>query len=52
MRRLAMQRMLFPDDYLRQVDRAALAERLNLLFGRDLGEAPPIVSEQLKVMGF
>jgi pimeloyl-ACP methyl ester carboxylesterase len=51
MRRLAMQRMLFPDDYLRQVDRAALAERLNLLFGRDLGEAPPIVSEQLKVMG-
>jgi len=51
MRRLAMQRLLFPDDYLRQVDRAALAERLNLLFGRDLGEAPPIVSEQLKVMG-
>ena len=51
MRRLAMQRMLFPDDYLRQVDRAALAERLNELFGRDLGDAPPIVSEQLKVMG-
>jgi pimeloyl-ACP methyl ester carboxylesterase len=51
MRRLAMQRMLFPDDYLRQVDRAALADRLNRLFGRDLGEAPPIVSEQLKVMG-
>jgi pimeloyl-ACP methyl ester carboxylesterase len=51
MRRLAMQRMLFPDAYLRHVDRAALAERLNLLFGRDLGEAPPIVSEQLKVMG-
>ena len=51
MRRLAMQRMLFPDAYLRQVDRAALAERLNELFGRDLGEAPPIVDEQLKVMG-
>ncbi len=51
MRRLAMQRMLFPDDYLHQVDRAALAEQLNLLFGRDLGEAPPIVWEQLKVMG-
>ena len=50
-RRLAMQRMLFPDDYLRQVDRTALAEQLNVLFGRDLGEAPPIVSEQLKVMG-
>jgi pimeloyl-ACP methyl ester carboxylesterase len=51
MRRLAMQRMLFPDDYLRQVDRTALAERLNHLFGRDLGESPPIVSEQLTVMG-
>jgi pimeloyl-ACP methyl ester carboxylesterase len=51
MRRLAMQRMLFPDVYLRQVDRAALAEELNVLFGRDLGEAPPIVDEQLKVMG-
>jgi pimeloyl-ACP methyl ester carboxylesterase len=51
MRRLAMQRMLFPADYLRHTDRDALAERLNLLFGRDLGEAPPIVSEQLKVMG-
>jgi len=50
-RRLAMQRMLFPDAYLRQIDRAALADRLNLLFGRDLGEAPPIVSEQLTVMG-
>jgi aminoacrylate hydrolase len=50
-RRLAMQRMLFPDAWLRQVDRAALAEALNVLFGRDLGEAPPIVSEQLKVMG-
>ena len=43
--------MLFPDDWLRQVDRNALAERLNAVFGRDLGEAPPIVSEQLKVMG-
>ena len=51
MRRLAMQRMLFPDEYLRHVDRAALAERLNHLFGRDLGEAPPIVDEQLKAMG-
>lgn len=50
-RRLAMQRMLFPDHYLRQVDRAALAERLNLLFGRDLGESPSIVSEQLSMMG-
>jgi pimeloyl-ACP methyl ester carboxylesterase len=50
-RRLAMQRLLFPDAYLRQVDRAALAEELNALFGRDLGEAPAIVSEQLKVMG-
>jgi pimeloyl-ACP methyl ester carboxylesterase len=51
MRRRAMQRMLFPDAWLAGVDRDALAERLNTLFGRDLGEAPPIVSEQLKVMG-
>jgi pimeloyl-ACP methyl ester carboxylesterase len=51
MRRRAMQRMLFPDDWLRQVDRDALADRLNALFGRDLGEAPAIVSEQLEAMG-
>ena len=51
MRRRAMQRMLFPDAWLRTVDRDALGEQLNALFGRDLGEAPPIVSEQLKVMG-
>jgi pimeloyl-ACP methyl ester carboxylesterase len=51
MRRLAMQRMLFPDAYLAGVDRAALADRLDRLFGRDLGQSPPIVSEQLKVMG-
>jgi pimeloyl-ACP methyl ester carboxylesterase len=51
MRRRAMQRMLFPDAWLRGVDRDALAERLNAIFGRDLGEAPPIVSEQLEIMG-
>jgi pimeloyl-ACP methyl ester carboxylesterase len=51
MRQRAMQRMLFPDDWLLQVDRHALAERLNALFGRDLGASAPIVDEQLKVMG-
>jgi len=51
MRRMAMQQMLFPDAWLRTTDRAALAERLNALFGRDLGASAPIVDEQLKVMG-
>jgi pimeloyl-ACP methyl ester carboxylesterase len=51
MRRMAMQEMLFPAAWLRTVDRAALAEQLNALFGRDLGQAPPIVDEQLKTMG-
>lgn len=50
MRRLAMQRMLFPQTYLASVDRAALADRLGRLFGRDLADSPPIVSEQLKAM--
>lgn len=51
MRRRAMQEMLFPATWLRTQDRAALAERLNTLFGRDLGASAPIVDEQLKVMG-
>ena len=51
MRRMAMQQMLFPADWLRTIDRAALAERLNATFGRDLGASAPIVDEQLKVMG-
>jgi pimeloyl-ACP methyl ester carboxylesterase len=51
MRRLAMQDMLFTPEWLRGRDRAALAEALNALFGRDLGVSAPIVDEQLKVMG-
>jgi pimeloyl-ACP methyl ester carboxylesterase len=50
MRREGMLRMIFPVDWLRGVDRIALAERLAILFGRDLGDSPPIISEQLRAM--
>lgn len=50
MRRQGMLRMIFPADWLRAVDRVALAERLAILFGRDLGDSPPIISEQLRAM--
>lgn len=50
MRRQGMIRMIMPADYLRQVDRAALAERLQRLFGRDLADNPPIISTQLRAM--
>jgi pimeloyl-ACP methyl ester carboxylesterase len=50
MRRSGMIRMIMPPDYLRQVDRAALAERLQTLFGRDLADNPPIISTQLRAM--
>ena len=50
MRRRAMQRMLFPAAFLKDVDRAALAVRLQELFGRDLADTPPIVTEQLRSM--
>jgi len=50
MRRQGMLRMLFSPVWLRDVDRVALAERLAALFGRDLGQSPPIISEQLRAM--
>ena len=42
--------MLFPAAFLKDVDRAALAVRLQQLFGRDLADTPPIVTEQLRSM--
>ena len=50
MRRRGMLRMLFPGPWLRQADAAALADRLHHLFGRDLADSPPIISEQLRAM--
>lgn len=50
MRRNGMMRLIMPSEYLRHVDRAALAERLQKLFGRDLADQPPIVSAQLSAM--
>jgi pimeloyl-ACP methyl ester carboxylesterase len=50
MRRRAMLDMIMPREYLRGRDTAALAERLEEVFGRDLADQPPIVSEQLRAM--
>jgi pimeloyl-ACP methyl ester carboxylesterase len=50
MRRKAMLDMIMPREYLRGRDTAVLAERLGELFGRDLADQPPIVSEQLRAM--
>ena len=50
MRRHGMVRMVMPDAYIRQHDRAALARDLGDLFGRDLADQPPIVLEQLRAM--
>jgi 3-oxoadipate enol-lactonase len=50
MRRQGMVRMIMPAPYLRTVDRRALAARLADLFGRDLGDQPAIIGEQLRAM--
>jgi pimeloyl-ACP methyl ester carboxylesterase len=50
MRRNAMLDMVMPAAYLRTVDRERLAGELAGLFGRDLGEQPPIVMKQLRAM--
>lgn len=50
MRRQAMLRLLFPARWLRDVDRVALAARLEELFARDLADTPLIVREQLRAM--
>ena len=50
MRRNAFLEVVMPPEYLRQVDRAALAETLRPLFGHDLAEQPPIAMKQLRAM--
>ncbi|HUQ87261.1 MAG TPA: alpha/beta hydrolase, partial [Vicinamibacterales bacterium] len=50
MRRQAMLDMIMPAHYLRSIDRDQLAADLQLLFGRDLAEQPPIVMRQLRAM--
>jgi len=50
MRRAGMVRMVMPDGYLHGKDVALLAQQLGELFGRDLGDQPSIVSEQLRAM--
>jgi pimeloyl-ACP methyl ester carboxylesterase len=50
MRRAGMMRMIMPAAYLRRADRTRLAADLAELFGRDLADQPPIVSQQLKAM--
>ncbi len=50
MRRRGMIRMIMPDAYVRDHDEIALAERLGVLFGRDLADQPPIVMKQLRAM--
>jgi len=46
-RRRAFLEMVFPRDYLRNVDRDALAEQLTPLFGHDLADHPPVIRQQL-----
>jgi pimeloyl-ACP methyl ester carboxylesterase len=50
MRRNAMLELIMPASYLRAADRARLAADLGDLFGRDLGDQPPIVMQQLRAM--
>jgi aminoacrylate hydrolase len=50
MRRNAMIRMIMPPAWIRQQDSVALARELGELFGRDLADQPPIISEQLHAM--
>jgi aminoacrylate hydrolase len=50
MRRNGMLSMIMPADYLRGIDRIALARELQQLFGRDLADQPPIVMTQLRAM--
>ena len=50
MRRRAMMRMILPGDYVQQADELKLGRELQELFGRDLADQPPIISQQLRVM--
>jgi pimeloyl-ACP methyl ester carboxylesterase len=50
MRRRGMLRMILPAAYLRGADQDEVAARFGRLFGRDLGDTPPIVYRQLGAM--
>lgn len=50
MRRHAFVEMVMPGEYLAAVDRDALCEGLQGLFGRDLADQPPIVMQQVRAM--
>jgi pimeloyl-ACP methyl ester carboxylesterase len=50
MRRHAFVEMVMPREYLGTVDRDALCEGLQGLFGRDLADQPPILMQQVKAM--
>jgi pimeloyl-ACP methyl ester carboxylesterase len=50
MRRNAFLELIMPARYLQQVDRPALASRLQPLFGHDLADQPTIVMKQLRAM--
>ena len=50
MRRHAFVEMVMPRNYLDTVDRAALCEGLQGMFGRDLADQPPILMQQVKAM--
>jgi pimeloyl-ACP methyl ester carboxylesterase len=50
MRRNAFLELIMPARHLEQVDRAALAAKLEPLFGRDLADQPAIVMKQLGAM--
>ena len=45
-----MIRMIMPNEYVQGKDQTKLARHLQDLFGRDLADQPPIVSEQLRAM--
>jgi pimeloyl-ACP methyl ester carboxylesterase len=50
MRRHAFVEMVMPREYLDTVDRDALCEGLQGLFGRDLADQPPILMQQVRAM--
>jgi pimeloyl-ACP methyl ester carboxylesterase len=50
MRRHAFVEIVMPPDYLATVDRAALCDGLQGLFGHDLADQPPIVMQQVRAM--
>ncbi len=50
MRRNAFMELVMPRDYLDRVDRVALAEALQPLFGRDLADNPAIAMKQVMAM--